>query len=613
MITRCYWDHLVEQRISRRLGLIATGTGAAAAAFLAACGGGSESGRTKDESGNVTKPVDTTKQAKRGGTLQWFTTSESASLDISTANLSNNDKSLLAYNVLLQVKPGYLQSSDREVVGDLAESWEWSPDRLQLTLKMRPGVKWHNKAPVNGRAFDTDDVNYSWDRTTRLSGDRGQIANVVNPAAPILSMTTPDARTIVINLKFPQSYILGILGRNFGAKVNMVPKETDSTFDIRRDMIGTGAYMLANYSPSSSYTWKLHPEYHEKDHHYVEQINQPIVAEYATGLAQFKAGNLYTWAVRAPDILSLKQETPGINLYQGEFNAPTVNTAFGYLPGSPFHDERVRQAFSMSLDRDLWIDVFYNVGNFQKQGLPVDMRWNSALAMTEEGWWLDPKGKDIGEGGKYFQYNVAEAKKLLSAAGFSSGLDFQLTHPGNASGYPTDYTRQAEVIDGMMKEAGFRTTQQTLDYNSVFVPRYRDVAGKFEGMINKVGTTVADDAVASIASRFASTAGAQFYGFDAAGKGTQAGDPEIDSLITKATAEVDTEKRKELVKEMQRYLGKKQYLVRWPGGATDLQMAWPAVKNFLVYRGAAAGTTVGSRLTPYFWWLDENEAPLKKS
>jgi hypothetical protein len=37
-------------------------------------------------------------------------------------------------------------------------------------------------------------------------------------------------------------------------------------------------------------------------------------------------------------------------------------------------------------------------------------------------------------------------------------------------------------------------------------------------------------------------------------------------------------------------------------------MAWPTLQNFLVYRGSAAGTTVGSRLTPYYWWLDASKA-----
>jgi len=187
-----YWRQITGSRISRRRSL-GIASGAAAAAFLAACGG-SDSGDSSSANGTPSagssslaiKATDTSKQAKRGGVLNWFTTSESPNMDVSTANLSNNDKLLLVYNVLLQVKPGNLQASDREVAGDLAESWEWSPDRLTLTLKMRQGVKWHNKAPVNGRAFDNQDVLYSWDRVTRLSGDRGQIANVVNPDAPIL-------------------------------------------------------------------------------------------------------------------------------------------------------------------------------------------------------------------------------------------------------------------------------------------------------------------------------------------------------------------------------------------------------------------------------------------
>jgi len=610
--TTNYWHRFTSARVGRRRGLQAAALVGASAAFLAACGGddeGTGTGGAGDSGSNglVTRVTDSTKEAKRGGVLNWFSATESPSFDLATANLSNNDKIILAYNTLLQVKPGVMKASDREVGGDLAQSWEWSPDLLTLTMKIRPGITWHNKAPVNGRPFDTEDVNFSWDRVTRLSGDRSQIANVVNPNAPILSMTTPDSSTIVVKLKYPQSYLLGILARNFGAKVNMVPKETDTTFDIRRDMIGTGAYMLSKYEPSVGYEYKLHPGYYEPDHHYVDQINQPIIREYATGLAQFKAGNLHTWNVLPEDVLSVKAESPGINLYQGEFASNTLNTAFGYLPGSPFHDERVRQAWSMSVDRDLWIEVFYNVANFEKEGLPVDTRWNSALLMTEEGWWVDPKGSDIGEGGKYFQHNIEEAKKLLAAAGHANGFDVPVTLPVNASGYPTEFNAQAEVFDQMMRESGFRPQNQQIDYVAQFVPQYRDAQGKFDGLIYKVGTTVADDAVASLGSRFQSAAGAQFYGFDAGGKGDQSGDPQVDSLLAKAIGEIDTERRKGIVKDLERYLARKQYLTRWPGGATGFQMAWPTVQNFLVYRGSAAGTSVGSRLTPYYWWLDSSK------
>jgi len=73
-----YWQRIVDSRISRRRGLGALGAGAAAAAFLAACGGsdsssGTSGGSSSDKSDLITKPVDTTKSARKGGTLRWST------------------------------------------------------------------------------------------------------------------------------------------------------------------------------------------------------------------------------------------------------------------------------------------------------------------------------------------------------------------------------------------------------------------------------------------------------------------------------------------------------------------------------------------------------------
>ena len=50
----------------------------------------------------------------------------------------------------------------------LAESWEFSPDKTTITFKLRQGVKWHNMAPVNGRAFDSADVVATWKRYVGL-------------------------------------------------------------------------------------------------------------------------------------------------------------------------------------------------------------------------------------------------------------------------------------------------------------------------------------------------------------------------------------------------------------------------------------------------------------
>ena len=80
----------------------------------------------------------------------------------------------------------------------------------------------------------------------------------------------------------------------------------------------------------------------------------------------------------------------------------------------------------MAYDRDLWIDAVYDTKALQDAGVPIVRRWNTSLTALDSdaagGWWLDPQGKDFGDNAKYYQHNIAEAKKLMSAAGFANGL-----------------------------------------------------------------------------------------------------------------------------------------------------------------------------------------------
>src|SRR5438874_6765763 len=240
-----YWSTTLGYRMGRRRALAASGGTAFAAAVLAACGssGSSSSGKSggSDKSSLVTKPVDTTKQAVRGGILKDRAPSEPNTLDIGNAVAPLNLTAKNVYNMLMVEKPGYLSPSKDELIGDLAESWEFSPDGLQLTFKLRQGVKFHNKAPVNGRLMDADDVVFSWNRFTKKSPVRGNADNSVNPVAPILSVTAADPRTVVVKLKEPVVYTLGIFASygSFSGQVVIVPKEADSGFDMRNDMIGT--------------------------------------------------------------------------------------------------------------------------------------------------------------------------------------------------------------------------------------------------------------------------------------------------------------------------------------------------------------------------------------
>lgn len=294
-------------------------------------------------------------------------------------------------------------------------------------------------------------------------------------------------------------------------------------------------------------------------------------------------------------------------MYVTDVSATEQKTAFGWLPAgkSPFLDERVRQAVSMSYDRDTWLDVFNNVSNLTKQGLPVEVRWNSHLPMID-GWWIDPRNtKDFGENAKYFKYDIAEAKKLLSAAGHPTGLDVTATYIGGTN-YGTDHQRMIEVLQGMNAEAGFRFKNNAVDYQTVFLPNYRDARGQHEGLTYKQGPRPSEDPAARTEFDFYSKAGQNFLGFDANGGNTQAGDAKVDEILNKARAEVDDKKRKALLFELQNYLAKAQYGIRWPGGTSGLTLSWPVIQNFNVFH-------LDNRDPQYNYWIDETKAPLKKA
>src|SRR5204862_281328 len=148
-------------RLNRRRLIATTGATSAAALVLAACGGSGggagKAGSNGNNAGLVTKAADTTKLAKRGGILKDRTFGDPASLDGLEPNSPWNAIGPMVYQALVKFEPGYLKPAENKVVGDLAESWEFAPDGLSIVFKLRPNVKFHNKPPVNGRAFTTDD------------------------------------------------------------------------------------------------------------------------------------------------------------------------------------------------------------------------------------------------------------------------------------------------------------------------------------------------------------------------------------------------------------------------------------------------------------------------
>jgi peptide/nickel transport system substrate-binding protein len=599
-----YWERTLDSRVGRRKILVSGAGLAGAGAILAACGGGESSSKAAKEkaSGLISPPVDTTKQAKAGGVLRSNIDSEPQNFDPYFADRGSAQRNSRMQSRLLELKPGVMGPASGDILGDLAESWEMAPDGLQLTMKLVANAHFDPRDPTNGRVVDAQDVIWSWQRFINRGTLRADYFNGINPGAPIVSMNATDPRTVVIKLSEPQAGVLTQLTASSGGAYLVMPREAEDKYNPVTTSRSAGPYLLWDHKPSVGSTYKKNPGFH-RDYGYADTIELPIVTENATGLAAFKNGQIYVRSsFPAQDILQAKRDVPQLVLQLADVAVNTVRTMFGWEEGpksSPFRDVRVRQAFSLAQDRDLFIEAVYNVSKFAAEGISMETRWSTAVPGSDDVWWLDPKSKDFGENSKWYQYNPTESKALLSAAGFSNGLE-TLAHFITTTEYGLDFQKWIQIIIGMLSEAGIRLTNDPPGYTQDWRPRYADSKGHHDGVAFRIDTGPPDSGD-RLYSHY-NTNGTLFQGFSADGKSTYAGDPQMDELTNKMRREFDTKKRLALGYELQKLEAKMQYWPFFPGGASNLSLTWPVLENVGVYKGG--------RDPLVYMWINPEKPPL---
>ena len=601
-----YWTKSLRSRLSRRRLLAASSATAVGAALLAACGSDSN-GNEGDGGGLLTEPVDTTAQARRGGVFKDNFEIEPTTWDPTQSGAEYRNQ---LFSNLIQAKTGFKSAPIGEYTPDLAESWEVSPDNLTLTFKLRSNAHFAPLPPTDGRVVDVEDVKASFDYHEAKGNRRADVFTSVSPGAPVSSITTPNANTVVFKLSAPDvsvwDYISGYL------YLVIISKEgAAGQFDMRGMPRGSGPYYLSEYLPSSRVVLQKNPGFHLEGGPWVDTWEFPTIPEYATFLSQFRAGNVWTWdgaEIRAEDLFPTKRAVPDLILVKDQIFADQGQQFFGFRDG-PFRDERVRQALSMSYDRELWIDTFFNVSTFAREGVPVETRWSlGGVPAGQQGKWLldaenQIKGLELGENAKYFQHDIAEAKKLLTAAGFPDGFEAE-SHSIVSADYGRQHPRMIEVLLQMASDAGMNIRVVPTDYAPEYRPRYRDSKGDFEGTsFVRVSLTPEADPSNRLYGQYHST-GDLFKGFDVDGRTPGRGDPYLDDLVVKIRREFDDDQRLALVHELERYDAKKQYYIRFPGGAESFGMAWPCVSNFGSFKGG-----------PFYWnyWIDDTKAPFRRA
>jgi glutathione transport system substrate-binding protein len=402
-----YWDKVLDRRITRRRGMALAGGSAAAAAFLAACGSdgddGGDSGTT-DGGGTTTDPGTPTV----GGKLIWQGYGDpGAGLElIKSSNNGVLQMSSLTHDALLDFAYGQPKypGIGNEVLPSLAAALpEISPDKLTITFKLKP-AKFHN-----GRDLTSEDVKWTFDTLAKAPESAYK-----NAFAWLESFTAPDKSTIVLKAKSPNADALESLAFKAGSGVGILAREHHESGASEKSLMGSGPYTFVEYNPPLVMSYKRNPNYiTDTGKPYFDAIDRLGTSDSEKKVADIIAKQVHvTYWFPAEERERIKAQRKDINLFQ----YPRAGAGNIYFRNdvAPFSDKRVRQALSMGYDRTLLIN---SVAAGEGQA-------DQALSRSGSAW--EFRGPEALPRKDLYLLNVAEAKKLLAAAGVTLPMKFDL-------------------------------------------------------------------------------------------------------------------------------------------------------------------------------------------
>ena len=315
-----------------------------------------------------------------------------------------------------------------EVINDLAESIETSPDGKVITFKLKKGVMWQN----GYGEVTTEDVKFSYERfidkdlKATYADDWAQLDHVEiidkyngkivlkGPFAPIWHSTLPVTAGWVLCKKF----------------VEEVGLEKFAT-----QILGSGPYIFAEWQPKQKVILKRNPDYFGAQPYYDEIHFIPIEDDKAAEIA-LEAGEL-DWA---------KISIDSYDRFASNANFKTLkvpNIRFSWIgmnvENPKLQDINVRLAIRYGVDVQSIIDATYFGKVDRELGL---------IAPGLVGYWKDAPR---------YERDVAKAKEYMTKAGLTSlDLRFDILNT-------TEYQTWAQIVQQNLKEVGINITINVMD------------------------------------------------------------------------------------------------------------------------------------------------------
>jgi peptide/nickel transport system substrate-binding protein len=335
------------------------------------------------------------------------------------------------------------------IVPQLALSQETSGDGKEMTIKLRPGVKFHD-----GEPFDAEAAKFSLDRhlTFPTSFRKPELATVDH-------VDVVDPLTIKLVLKMPFSPLIAQLTDRAGMMVSpKAAKAEGDKFGLKP--VCAGPYKFVERVQQDRIVFEKFANYWNKDNVFIDKVVFLPIVDATVRLANLKSGGLdLIERVLATDIKDVRADSKlklSTALELGYFGL-TINVAKDKNKGGLSQSEKVRQALDLSIDREAINQVVFN-GEF-----------------TPGNQWVSPEHPYYQKGFPIRGRDIAKAKALLKEAGVTLPVAVDMMVPKGAESEAV-----AQVLQSMASEAGFDLKIRVIEFATSFKQAQ---AGEFQAFL----------------------------------------------------------------------------------------------------------------------------------
>ena len=384
----------------------------------------------------------------------------------------------------------------------LAESWSVSKDGLTYEFVLRKGAKFHNGDPVTA-----EDVKFSFGRY------KGASASVFKEKVRDVQVVAANRVRFVLTEPWPD--FMAFYGTSATGAGWIVPKKyIDKVGDdgFKKAPVGAGPYKFVSFTPGVELVLEAFPDYWRKVPH-VKRLIMRSIPDEGTRAAAVKTGEVDIAYLFGGAIAEELRRTPGIKIV-----APLLYGIYWldfldqWDPKSPWHDQRVRLAASLAIDRRA-INQAEMLGLGRATGAFVPPTFEFALP-------VDPP-----------PFDPPRAKRLVAEAGYPNGFE-----AGDLTPLPP-YTALGEEVGGYLQAIGIRSHIRTME-RATFLTAWREK--KLKGLL--IGATGAAGNAAARLEPFLTKGGIYAYGSL----------PELDELFQRQAKELDRKQREVLLHQIQR-------------------------------------------------------------